>query len=195
MFEPKITETRCPHALLLFVCARLYEVGRRTELGYKRKTWQQKLEGCKNLPKTLELGQNFPCYQALKKMGAEPGDSVVLAPGLEVNTIMKQVPKGRLLTLEEICKKLAKNHGVDYCCTLTTGIFINIVANAAEEMNNDVPYWRTIKNDGQLNKRFPGGVEKQKRLLEQEGHTITKRGRKHIKYYVKDFDKKVIPLV
>ena len=164
-------------------------------MGYKRKTWQQKLEDSKNLPKTLELEPNFPCYRALKKMGAEPGDSVVLAPGLEVDAIMKQVPKGRLLTLEEICKKLAKKHGVEYCCTLTTGIFINIVANAAEEMNSDVPYWRTIKNDGQLNKKFPGGVEKQKRLLEKEGHTITKRGRKQIKYYVKDFDKKVINLV
>jgi alkylated DNA nucleotide flippase Atl1 len=128
-------------------------------------------------------------------MGAELGDSVVLAPGLEVNAIMKQVPKGRLLTLEEICKKLAKNHGVDYCCALTTGIFINIVANAAVEMNTDVPYWRTIKNDGQLNKKFPGGLEKQKRLLEKEGHIITKRGRKHIKYSVKDFDKKVTSLV
>ena len=74
-------------------------------MGYKRKTWQQKLEGGKNLPKTLELEPSFPCYLALKKMGAEPGDSVVLAPGLEVDAIMKQVPKGRLLTLEEICKK------------------------------------------------------------------------------------------
>ena len=92
-------------------------------------------------------------------------------------------------------QKIAKNHRVDYCCTLTTGIFINIVANAAEEMNTDVPYWRTIKNDGQLNKKFPGGVENQKRLLEEEGHTITERGRKHIKYYVKDFDKKVLKLV
>ncbi|UCB61274.1 MAG: MGMT family protein [Candidatus Bathyarchaeota archaeon] len=163
-------------------------------MGYKKKTWQQKLEDSKNLPKILELEPSFPCYQALKKMGAKPRDSVVLAPGLEVNAVMKQVPKGRLLTLEKICKRLAKNHGVDYCCTLTTGIFINIVANAAEEMNTDVPYWRTIKNDGQLNKKFPGGVEKQKKLLEKEGHTIVKRGRKHIRYYIKDFDRKVISL-
>ncbi|KXH76889.1 MAG: hypothetical protein AM326_06345 [Candidatus Thorarchaeota archaeon SMTZ-45] len=164
-------------------------------MGYKRKTWQQKLETSTNLPKTLELEPTFPCYPALNKMGAKPGDSVVLAPGLEVNTIMRQVPKGRLLTLEEICKKLAKNHGVDYCCTLTTGIFINIVANAAEEMGSNVPYWRTVKNDGQLNDKFPGGVENQKRMLEKEGHIITERGRKHIKYYVKDFDKKIISLV
>ena len=67
-------------------------------MGYKKKTWQQKLEDSKNFPKTMKLESNFPCYRALKKMGAEPGDSVVLAPGLEVDTIMKKVPKGELMT-------------------------------------------------------------------------------------------------
>ena len=180
--------------MLLFVSARFYKVRRETEIGQTKKSWQQKLEDNKNLPKTLELQPNFPCYRALKKMGAEPGDSVVLTSGLDVEAIMKQVPEGGLLTLEEICRKLAKKHGVEYCCTLTTGIFINIVANAAEEMNSDVPYWRTIKNDGQLNEKFPGGVEKQKKLLEKEGRTIIKRGRTHIRYYVEDFEKKIFNL-
>ena len=173
---------------------RFNEVRRETEVGHTKKSWQQKLKDSKNFPKALELQPNFPCYRALKKMGAELGDSVVLAPGLDVEAIMKQVPEGKLLTLEEICKKLAKKHEVKYCCTLTTGIFINIVANAAEETNSDIPYWRTVKNDGQLNMKFPGGVEKQKKLLEKEGHTITKRGRKHIRYYVKDFDKVIFNL-
>ena len=162
---------------------------------YKKKTWREKLEEDKGFPKKLKLKPNFPCWRALEKMGAKKGDSVVLAPPLEVNELMKKVPKGKLLTLEEICKKLAKKHKTKYCCTLTTGIFINIVANAAEEMNTDVPYWRTIKNDGQLNDKFPGGAERQRKLLEKEGHTTLRRGRKHIRYYVKDFQKKVTSLV
>jgi alkylated DNA nucleotide flippase Atl1 len=161
-------------------------------MSYRRKTWEEKLMDNKNFPKTLKLESNFPCYRALEKMGAEPGNSVVLAPPLDVNTIMKQIPEGELVTLKEICEKLAEKHQTQYCCTLTTGIFVNIVANAAEEMKRDVPYWRTIKNDGQLNDKFPGGAEQQKQLLENEGHTIIEKGRKHIRYYVKDFEQSLI---
>lgn len=154
---------------------------------YQRKTWEEKRKAAKDFPKNLELQPNFPCYGALHRIGAEPGDSVVLAPPLEVEAIMKTVPEGQLITLHEICAQLAAKHQTQYCCTLTTGIFINIIANAADEMRRDIPYWRTVKNDGQLNPRFPGGAERQKQLLEKEGHIITPKGRKHIKYYIKDF--------
>jgi hypothetical protein len=50
---------------------------------YKRKTWREKVEGARALPKTLPLEPNYPCYQALAKIGARPGDSVVLASALE----------------------------------------------------------------------------------------------------------------
>jgi hypothetical protein len=159
---------------------------------YKKKSWKEKLHDNKKFPKTMKLKPNFPCYPALKAMGAKPGDSVVLAPALDVDAIMQQVPEGKLITLTTICKQLAKKHQTQYCCTLTTGIFVNIVANAAEEMKRNVPYWRTIKNNGQLNDKFPGGAERQKQLLENEGHTIIKKGRKHIKYYVKAFEQALI---
>jgi len=152
---------------------------------YKRKTWEEKLKDSKNFPKKLRLEPNFPCYQALKKMGAEQGDSVVLGPHLEVDSIMRQVPHGKVITLKEICSELAKKFNAQYCCTLTTGIAIMIAANAAEEMNGDTPYWRTLKNNGELNKKFPGGVERHKIQLEKEGHTIINRGKR---LFVKDFD-------
>jgi hypothetical protein len=164
-------------------------------MAYKRKTWQEKLEQDKGFPKILKLKLNHPCRRALEKMGAKISDSVVIAPALDVNELMKKVPKGKLLTLEEICKKLAKKHKTKYCCTLTTGIFITTAANAAKEMKSNIPYWRTIKNNGELNDKYPGKAKGQKKLLENEGHTIMKKGRKHIKYYVKDFEKKVISLI
>jgi alkylated DNA nucleotide flippase Atl1 len=159
---------------------------------YKRKTWAEKLEDPKGMPKILPLEANFPCRRALEKMGAKIGDSVVLAPPSEVNEIMRKVPKGKLITLAQICEWLAAKHGAQYCCTLTTGIFITIVANAAEEMGSNVPYWRTIKNDGELNKKYPGGVEKQKALLEQEGHIIFQRGQKNIRYFVRNFEQSLV---
>jgi alkylated DNA nucleotide flippase Atl1 len=146
----------------------------------------EKLEDSKNFPKVLEFDPKFPCGKALVKIGAHRGDSVVLAPPLEVYSIMMKVPKGKLITLNDICRTLAKKYDTQYCCTLTTGIFVMIAANAAEETMSDVPYWRTIKNNGELNDKFPGGAVKQKRMLEKEGHIIVKKG---MKYYVKNFEK------
>ena len=156
---------------------------------YKKKTWTEKLNDSKNFPKILKFERNFPCGKALEKWGAKPGDTVVLAPPLEVDAIMKNVPKGKLITIYEICNKLAINHNVKFCCSLTTGIFINIAAHSSEELKdkgekNITPYWRTIKTDGLLNHKFPGGAEVQKKMLEKEGFSIIQRGKK---YFVDDY--------
>jgi hypothetical protein len=105
------------------------------------------------MPKTLEFDPKFPCGKALQKMGAKPGDSVVLAPGTEVDEIMRGISEGRLITINGICERLAERHGTKYCCTLTTGIFIMIAAHAAEEarakgVDTITPYWRTLKAGG-----------------------------------------------
>jgi alkylated DNA nucleotide flippase Atl1 len=159
---------------------------------YRKKTWKEKLDDNKNFPKVLELEENFPCWRSLKNMGANPGDSVVLAPGKEIYELMKQVPEGRLQTLRVLCEKLAVKHEVDYCCTLTTGILVNIAANASEEIQDYLPYWRTIKNDGSLNPKYPGGMENQKLKLEEEGFNMIQRGRKNIRYIVENHEKYLI---
>jgi alkylated DNA nucleotide flippase Atl1 len=53
-------------------------------------------------------------------------------------------------------------------------------------MQRDTPYWRTLKNNGELNKKYPGGAENQKKLLEKEGHVIINKGKR---IFVKDFEK------
>lgn len=154
-------------------------------MAYKKKSWTEKLHDSKKFPKILEFDPKFPCGKALEKWGAKSGDTVVITPPLEVDGIMKKIPKGKLITLYEICKKLAKKHKVKFCCSLTTGIFINIAAHAAEEAKekgerNITPYWRTLKMEGVLNHKFPGGAEAQKKLLEKEGFTIIQKGKKFI---------------
>jgi len=158
---------------------------------YKKKSWQEKLADKKNLPKVLKLQKTFPCYNAVHKMGAEAGDEVVLVNPGEVVAIMKQVPKGKLITLAEICKTLAKKHQVKGCCSLTTGIFTMTAANATAEAASQgtslkIPYWRTLKIDGYLNEKYPGGVLSHKKLLEEEDFTVLSKGKK---YFVKDFEK------
>jgi hypothetical protein len=151
---------------------------------YKKKTWREKLQNSKSMPKVLEFDPKFPCGKALAKRGAKPGDPVVLAPPLEVDEIMRSVPRGKLITLDEICKRLSEKHGTMFCCTLTTGIFVMTAANAAEEAltggEKDItPYWRTLKVDGYLNEKYPGGADAQRVKLEEEGFTVTRKGSRY----------------
>jgi alkylated DNA nucleotide flippase Atl1 len=124
-------------------------------------------------------------------MGAEVGDEIILVNSSEVLAIMKQVPKGRLITIVEVCRQIARNHGVKACCSLTTGIFIMTAANAVEEASKedkslDIPYWRTLKADGFLNEKYPGGQEAHKKLLEGENFRVIARGKK---YQVDDYER------
>jgi alkylated DNA nucleotide flippase Atl1 len=129
-------------------------------------------------------------------MGAEVGDEIVLVNASEVLAIMKQVPKGRLITIIEVCRQIARNHDVKACCSLTTGIFIMTAANAVEEASRegkplDIPYWRTLKADGFLNEKYPGGQEAHKRLLEGENFSVIARGKR---YQVVDYEKYLMKL-
>ena len=56
-------------------------------------------------------------------------------------------------------------------------------ANAAEEARKEgvdmgIPYWRTLKSDGYLNEKFPGGDQAHKSLLEQEGFKVVAAGQR-----------------
>ncbi|HEU65310.1 MAG TPA: MGMT family protein [Chloroflexi bacterium] len=161
-----------------------------------KKTWQEKLKDKPSIPKVLKLEKGFPCYNAVRKMGAEVGDEIVLVNPSEVVAIMKQVPEGNLITIVEICRQIARNHDVKGCCSLTTGIFIMTVANAVEEARKegkslDIPYWRTLKAGGFLNEKYPGGQEAHKKLLEGENFKVIARGKK---YQVVDYEKYLMKL-
>jgi len=134
-----------------------------------RKSWREKLADSKGLPKVEKITDKMS-----KRWGT--GTFVIPAP-IEVDEIMKQVPEGKLITIAQIRKLLAKKHGTSISCPLTTGIFAWVAAHAAEEAaaegeKNITPYWRTLKSGGELNIKYPGGAEAQAAHLREEGHTI-----------------------
>jgi hypothetical protein len=148
-----------------------------------RKSWTEKLADSKGLPKVGRISGRMT-----KRWGA--GTMVVPAP-LEVDGVMRNVPKGRLVTINEIRAALARAHRVDIACPITTGIFAWIAAHAAEEAvaggrKRITPYWRTLKSGGQLNEKYPGGIPALKKRLTAEGHRIVKRGSSWV---VADFEK------
>ena len=151
------------------------------------KDFNKQMKDRKDMPKIVEMNE-----AAAKKWG---GKTMVIAPPIDYDELMKKVPKGKLITTDTLRKALAKKYQTDLCCPLTAGIFINLVAWASYQRKEEItPYWRTLKSDGQLNMKYPEAIELQKRLLEEEGHIIMKKGTKNIKYYVKDFEKNLINL-
>ena len=154
----------------------------------KRKSWSEKLRDSKGLPRVEEISGKMR-----EKWGK--GTMVIPAP-MEVDEIMRKVPKGKLITINEIREVLAKKHGTSICCPLTTGIFAWIAAHAAEEQRQKgekdiTPYWRTLKTGGVINPKYPGGVEAQRKLLEKEGHKVVQKGKKFV---VVDYEKSLVKL-
>ena len=154
-------------------------------VNYNKKDFNKMLNNNKDMPKIKVINDE----KTIKKYG---GTRMFLAPPLYYDKLMRKVPKGNLITAGQIREFLAKENNADFTCPLTAGIFINIVAWASYQRKEDItPYWRTLKTNGELNNKYPEGVELQKRLLEEEGHTIIQKGSK---YYVKDFESKLIKL-
>jgi len=154
----------------------------------KGKSWSEKLRDSKDLPRVEEITDKMS-----KRWGT--GTVVIPAP-MDVNDMMRRVPEGKLITINEIRAALAKKHGATIGCPMTTGIFAWIAANAAEEQREKgekdiTPYWRTLKSGGVINPKYPGGVEAQKKLLEKEGHEVVRKGKK---YAAVDFEKSLATL-
>jgi hypothetical protein len=147
-----------------------------------RTTWREKLE---REPKIVAIPPKM-----VKRFGS--GKMLIPSP-LDVETLIRKVKKGKLVTQDEIRRRLGRDSKVDVTCPITTGIFVHIVAEAAEEdlregKKHMTPYWRVIKADGSLNEKFPGGTKGHAEHLKAEGHIVMPREGKNPPK-VKDFEK------
>lgn len=136
----------------------------------KGKTWRDKLYA--------EHPNHGKIVRSSAKRPKSWGKGSILIPKpRDVDALMRKVRKGRLVTTSLLRAKLAEQAGADMACPLTTGIFVVIAANAAEEdrragRKRITPYWRTLKDGGKLNEKYPGGVEAQAARLREEGIEI-----------------------
>lgn len=150
-----------------------------------KKSFNDHLNDSRDMPKISEITDPGE----ISRYG---GAKLLIAPPLAYDGIMKKVPKGKVITSDYIRSYLAKKHGADNTCPLTAGIFINIAAKASLERGIDeTPYWRTLKKDGELNEKYPGGIDGQKIHLEMEGHTVIQKGKR---YFVKDYEDRFFEL-
>ena len=148
-----------------------------------KKSWREKLATAHDLPKVVRLDA-----AGTKRWG---GKTLAIPAPREVDALMRTVPKGRVTTINELRAAVAQQHKAAVGCPITTGIFAWIAAHAAEEAasagkKNITPFWRTLKNGGELNAKYPGGIAELERKLAAEGHTIVQKGKRTL---VRDFER------
>lgn len=154
----------------------------------EKKDFNAMLNDSKDMPKVQIISDE----KSIEKYG---GNRMYFAPPITYDEIMKKVPYGKVVTVGMIREYLAKKNHADFTEPITAGIFVSIAAWASyQRTENETPYWRTLKANGELNPKYPGGIEAQKEKLEAEGHTIIQRGRKNFKYYVKDYEQFLLKL-
>ncbi len=152
------------------------------------KDFNAMLRDSKDMPKIQVITDTA----SIQKYG---GERMYFAPPLDYDRVMKQVPFGKVLTISAIREYFARRGGADFTEPITAGIFVSLAAWASfQRAKDETPYWRTLKANGELNAKYPGGVQAQKMKLEQEGHTVLQRGQTNIRYFVKDYEKALFHL-
>lgn len=113
------------------------------------------------IPKTMEAF--FGCSGDMVKPSTDTVKALVL-----------QIPDGCVVTLDQLREKLAKNFSVQAACPASTTKALKYLSTQDEV----VPYWRVIKKNGELLPQFPGSLEGHAELLEKDGFTIDRSGKK-----------------
>lgn len=126
-------------------------------MAYKRKTWAEKMKpGARpQIEKTLKPFADIP---ANVKM--------LIATPMIVDEYLRNIPKGRSGTLQQMRKDLAAEYNADYTCPVTSGIFLRIVAEHAYEeymkgkaVNKLAPFWRMIDSHSPAAKKLSFGMD------------------------------------
>jgi alkylated DNA nucleotide flippase Atl1 len=138
-----------------------------------RKSWREK----------METAREAKVVTIPPKMQERFGRGKMLIPrALDLDALIRKVPRGKLVTQTQLREKLARDAGADVACPITTGIFVRIIAEAAEESSREgklriTPYWRIVRDDGRLLEKLPGGPSAQAEKLAGEGHKIDRSGK------------------
>ncbi|MFI4962682.1 MAG: hypothetical protein ACHP6H_02365 [Legionellales bacterium] len=136
-------------------------------MAYKRKTWQEKLHNGK-VSKIEVLDKNFA--------DIPKGATMLIATPEIVDAYIRNIPKGTHTGLQQMRKDLAAEYNAQYCCPVTSGIFLRIVAEAAygeymagKPLKKITPFWRMIDGKAPVTKKLTFGVAFIKEQRAKEG--------------------------
>lgn len=150
-----------------------------------KKTWREKVN---------EIEEKF--HVITPEWEEKLGKGKILIPNaVDIERPINKTKNGELLTNDIIRETLAKEKKVQVTAAIPTGVYLKYISLAAEEerpvkKKNVTPYRRVLKPYGAINKKYPGGAERQISLLESEEHSIEHgKGKKPPK--VASFEKKL----
>jgi alkylated DNA nucleotide flippase Atl1 len=97
-----------------------------------------------------------------------------------VAALVAQIPSGQVATMDSLRRKLADQFGVEVACPYDTKMALLAISHdsSLHESGLNLPYWRVIKTNGELNPKYPGGLEAHVALLKSEGFTVDGSGKK-----------------
>lgn len=108
------------------------------------------------------------------------GGSMVVSSPAEVDRFVRRLKAGEVVTQDGLRAAIARHHGVAVACPVSTAIFLNMCARAAEERRFKgvpeaelTPWWRVLRKGGFLNPKYPGGTARQEELLSAEGVRVS----------------------
>jgi hypothetical protein len=131
------------------------------------KTWQQKFDNGRT-----------PVLESVDKdwAGIPAGEKFVISTPAEIDAYIRQIPKGKAVSFATMKRDIALDHGTEYMCPLTAGIFTRIVSELAHEQilqgkpaNQVTPFWRVVDLKMPLAKKLSFGTDFIRQKREEEG--------------------------
>jgi hypothetical protein len=123
----------------------------------KRKSWREKVASAK-------AAEVKPCPRDIA--GMKTGQKMLVPSGASIEEGLRQLPAGARLSAPAFRAGLARAHGADVACPITTGILMRLVAEAAYEdyqagapLEALAPFWRAAREGDGWTKKFSGGFD------------------------------------
>ena len=136
-------------------------------MAYQRRSWHDK----------MKTGDTYEVKTVDKAFADIPEGAVMLiATPQIVDAYIRNIPEGMHTSLPQMRKDLAATYNAQYCCPITSGIFLRIVAEAAYEeylqgkpVEDITPFWRMIDSKAPVAKKLTFGTDFVIRQRAREG--------------------------
>jgi hypothetical protein len=121
----------------------------------KRKSWTDKLKSAK--PHQVKPAP-------MDFAGMRKGEIMLVPSPQIIDAFIRELPEGRSMDVGALRRELARRHGAEVTCPITTGILLRMVAEVACEAHDHgvspteiTPVWRVIAEDAPLLKKLSSG--------------------------------------
>lgn len=111
--------------------------------------------------------------------GIPAGEKFLISTPTEIDAYLRTIPKGKAVSFQTMKRDISLNHGVEFMCPLTAGIFTRIVSELAYEQMQQgankeevAPFWRVVDLNMPLAKKLSFGPDFIKEMRLEEGLSI-----------------------